>query len=55
LRRLVETLLIECYEYQKLESCIKDKDNNYLMLSGIIADAVDKTGNFLSSAHLPSQ
>lgn len=44
LRRLVETLLIECYEYQKIESRIKDKNNNYFMLSGIIADAADKNG-----------
>lgn len=44
LRRLVETLLIECYEHEKTQSRIVDSDGNYLMLSGIIADAVDKSG-----------
>jgi hypothetical protein len=44
LRRLVETLLIECYEHNKIESRIADSDGNYLMLSGIITDAVDKSG-----------
>lgn len=48
LRRLIETLLIECYEYSKIESRIKDKDGNYFMLSGIIADAIDKNGLSLS-------
>lgn len=42
LRRLVETLLIECYEHSSIQNRIMDKDGNYLMLSGIIADAVDK-------------
>ncbi len=44
LRRLVETLLIECYEYEKTQSRIVDSNDNYFMLSGIIADAVDKRG-----------
>ena len=44
LRRLVETLLIECYEHEKIQSRIADSDGNYCMLSGIIADAVDKSG-----------
>ncbi|MGL5080804.1 MAG: hypothetical protein ACRC8A_04905 [Microcoleaceae cyanobacterium] len=44
LRRLVETLLIECYEHDKTQARIADSDGNYFMLSGIIADAVDKSG-----------
>jgi hypothetical protein len=44
LRRLVETLLIECYEHEKSQFRIADSDGNYFMLSGIIADAVDKSG-----------
>jgi len=44
LRRLVETLLIECYEHDKTQTRIADSDGNYFMLSGIIADAVDKGG-----------
>ncbi len=44
LRRLIETLLIECYEHEKAQSRIVDSNGNYLMLSGIITDAVDKRG-----------
>lgn len=44
LRRLVETLLIECYEHGKTQARIADSDSNYFMLSGIITDAVDKSG-----------
>jgi hypothetical protein len=44
LRRLVETLLIECYEHDKTQARISDSDGNYFMLSGIIGDAVDKSG-----------
>lgn len=44
LRRLVETLLIECYEHEKTQSRIADSDGNYFMLSGIIVDAIDKSG-----------
>jgi hypothetical protein len=44
LRRLVETLLIECYEHNKTQSRIADPSGNYFMLSGIITDAVDKNG-----------
>ncbi|MDM9385395.1 hypothetical protein QUB80_32595 [Chlorogloeopsis sp. ULAP01] len=43
LRRLVETLLIECYEHDKTQARISDSDGNYFMLSGIIGDAVDKS------------
>lgn len=48
LRRLVETLLIECYEHEKTQSRIADSDGNYFMLSAIITDAVDKSGLSLS-------
>ncbi|ALF53982.1 hypothetical protein ACX27_15765 [Nostoc piscinale CENA21] len=44
LRRLVETLLIECYEHENVQVRISDSDGNYFMLSKIIADAVDKNG-----------
>ena len=44
MRRLIETLLIECYESKNIESRIKDDKGNYLMLSVIIKDAVDKNG-----------
>jgi hypothetical protein len=44
LRRLVETLLIECYEHNKTQSRIADPSGNYLMLAGIISDAVDQSG-----------
>lgn len=44
LRRLVETLLIECYEHDKTQARIADADGNYFMLSGIISDAIDKSG-----------
>lgn len=44
LRRLIETLLIECYEKQNTQTKIKDSDGHYFMLSGIITDAVDKDG-----------
>jgi hypothetical protein len=44
LRRLVETLLIECYEHGKTQARITDSDGNYFTLSGIITDAVDKSG-----------
>ncbi|QDU58800.1 hypothetical protein [Aeoliella mucimassa] len=44
LRRLIETLLIECYEHLGIGSRIKDADGNYSMLSGIITDAVDNGG-----------
>ena len=39
LRRLLETLIIECYEAHKIEDRIKDKAGNYLFLK----DLVDRT------------
>lgn len=44
LRRLIETLLIECYEHNKTQARIADPDSNYFMLARIISDAVDKGG-----------
>ena len=44
LRRLAETLLIECYEQKGNRSRIIDSDGNYFMLSGIIGDAIDNQG-----------
>ena len=38
IRRLLETLIIECYEAHKIESRIKDGAGNYLLLK----DLVDK-------------
>lgn len=43
-RRLVETLLIEAYEHEQKETRIRGKDGDYVMLSGIINDAVDRKG-----------
>jgi hypothetical protein len=40
-RRLVETLIIECYEAHKIEGRIKDSAGNYLFLK----DLVDKVLN----------
>lgn len=42
IRRLIETLLIECYEHLKIEAQIKKPDGNYPMLSEIIGGAVDR-------------
>lgn len=36
IRRLVETLIIETFEFLKIESLIKDKDGNYFMLNELI-------------------
>ena len=41
-RRIIETLLIECYEHLGIESQIKKADGNYPMLSEIIIGATDK-------------
>lgn len=41
-RRLIETLLIDCYETQKLDHLIKKSDGSYPMLSDIITGVVDK-------------
>lgn len=44
IRRLIETLLIECFEHLKKENDIKESDGNYMMLSGLIKVAVDNGG-----------
>jgi hypothetical protein len=36
LRRLIEILIIECFEKKKIEHVIKDKDGNYYMLEALI-------------------
>jgi hypothetical protein len=42
IRRLVETLLIECYETLGIQSKIKQPDGNYPMLAEIIRGAADR-------------
>ncbi len=37
-RRLLETLIIEVYEFKGVQSEIKDSDNNYLMFSGLLSN-----------------
>lgn len=39
MRRLLETVIIEAFEYKKIESKIKDKNGDYLYLSDLIAAA----------------
>ncbi|MEO7841004.1 MAG: hypothetical protein ABIU06_16815 [Anaerolineales bacterium] len=36
-RRLLETLIIECYEKHSRSDEIKDKDNNFFMFSGLLS------------------
>ena len=36
LRRLLETLIIECYETHKIENRIKDASGNYLFLRDLV-------------------
>lgn len=42
IRKIVENLLIECYEHLKIDGQIKDSNGNYPMLNKIIAAAVDR-------------
>jgi hypothetical protein len=42
LRRLMETLIIEAYEYLKREGEIKDSDGNYFMLKNLVERACGK-------------
>ena len=42
LRRLIETLIIEAYEYLKREGEIKDSDGNYFMLKNLVERANGK-------------
>ena len=41
IRRVIETLIIECYEHLNRADEIKDSDGNYFMLSGLVTKAVD--------------
>jgi hypothetical protein len=43
LRRLIETLIIEAYEYLKRENEIKDSDGNYVSLRQLVERANGKT------------
>lgn len=43
-RRLIETLIIEAYETLQRQNEIKDKEGNYLMLSGLVAAASNSKG-----------
>jgi hypothetical protein len=36
MRKLIEILIIECYESENISSQIKDTDGNFLMLSGLV-------------------
>lgn len=40
LRRLIETLIIECYESHKIEARIKDSAGNYLFLKDLVEKAL---------------
>jgi len=40
LRRLIETLLVECFEAHKLESRIKDSSGNYFFLRDLVDRAL---------------
>jgi len=40
-RRVIETLLIECYEHLRIDGKIKRSDGNYPMLAELIKGAVD--------------
>ncbi|UUO15568.1 DUF4145 domain-containing protein [Dolichospermum heterosporum] len=42
LRRLIETLIIECYEKQGIEKNIKDSNNQYLNLDAMITKFTDE-------------
>jgi len=43
LRRLLETLIIECYEAHSIEKRIKDSDGNYFFLRDLVDLAVKET------------
>ena len=48
IRRLVETLIIEAYDYLKRDREIKDSDGNYFMLSNLIDRAIDQAACHLA-------
>lgn len=43
LRRLIETLIIECFEAHKLEAKIKDPSGNYLFLKDLVDRMLSET------------
>lgn len=43
LRRLIETLLIECFEAHRLEASIKDSSGNYLFLRDLVDRALKES------------
>lgn len=43
LRRLIETLIIETFEYHKLEDKIKNSDGNYLFLKDLISITLNES------------
>jgi len=43
IRRLLETLIIECYEAHKIESRIKDNAGNYLFLKELVEKVLGET------------
>lgn len=44
IRRLIETLIIECFEYLKIENKIKNEEGNYFMLKRLIEIANSEEG-----------
>jgi hypothetical protein len=53
IRRLVETLIIECYEAHHIDHKIKDGDNNYLFLKDLV-DKILKESNWTLSRNVRS-
>jgi hypothetical protein len=43
MRRLVETLIIECFEKHKIEATIKNSKGDYLYLADLIDKAIAET------------
>ena len=43
-RRLLEILIIECFEYKKITSKIKDSDKNFFFLDGLIKKLLNEDG-----------
>jgi hypothetical protein len=43
IRRLIETLIIECFERHGIENKIKDKDGNYFHLSRLVPQFIEET------------
>jgi len=49
LRRLIETLIIECYEHLGRDAEIKGADGNYMMLKGLVSQAVPPPGSAVTT------